>query len=452
MAADKPRVLVVDDELSMAETVADALDDRGFEAIAIGSSKEAARRLADEPIDALVTDLRMPGLDGFALLSASKKSDPLRPVIVVTAFGAIDSAIESIRQGASHYLTKPFKLEELALFLGRAIDEARVRKEAAALRRTLHDQFGLDNIVGRGPAMQRVLDRIARTAEASTPILLLGETGTGKGLVARALHARSGRSAHAFVTVNCAAIPENLLESELFGHVRGAFTGATANRQGLIAEAHGGTLFLDEIGDMPIGLQGKLLDVLERGVVRAVGATQERTVDVRFVAATHQNLRDRVKERAFREDLLYRIDVVSIEMPPLRQRRDDIPALVEHFLEKAKRRHPRSKVERIAPAALKRMLEHEWPGNVRELEHTLERMVLLAAGTTIEVDDLPSSIGRREGSLLFEGPILPVRELQRPYAAWALAELGGRRTLTAERLGIDGKTLAKWLQEPDAES
>ncbi|HEY8074208.1 MAG TPA: sigma-54 dependent transcriptional regulator, partial [Labilithrix sp.] len=314
----RARVLVVDDEPAMAETLAEGLVERGYDAIGVTSSKDAAARLGAEPFDAVVTDLRMPAVSGLALLAVAKREAPDAPVIVMTAFGALDSAIECIRQGAYHYLTKPFKVEELALFLSRGLDEARVRRRADALERALADRFAFGSLVGRSAAMRAVFELAERVADATTPLLIVGETGTGKTVLARAIHARSSRASGTFVTINCAALPENLLESELFGHVRGAFTGATSHRRGLLEEADGGTLLLDEIGEMPMALQTKLLDVIERRKVRAVGANVEKSVDVRFVAATHRDLRERVAAGAFREDLLYRLDVVTIELPPLR--------------------------------------------------------------------------------------------------------------------------------------
>ncbi|WP_394847645.1 sigma-54 dependent transcriptional regulator [Pendulispora brunnea] len=442
------RILVVDDQMSMAEMIADGLADRGYDATPMASSRDAAALLEREPLDLLVTDLRMPRIDGLGLLAVSRKADPSRPVIVMTAYSAVDTAIESIRQGAYHYMTKPFKVEELVLFVERALGESKLRREAVALRRALRSRFGLENLVGESAAMREVGDLVERVADASVPVLITGETGTGKGLVARAIHAQGARAEAPFVSVNCASLPENLLESELFGHVKGAFTGATANRVGLLEEADGGTLFLDEIGEMAPALQAKLLHVLESGTVRAVGSNKERAVDARILAATHRDLRERVTKGEFREDLLYRLDVVSIALPPLRHRRDDLPALIEHFLASAKAKHPRSPVESIAPEALERMLDHRWPGNVRELEHVMERAVLLGRSREIGVADLPATVV--EGSAApngtaFSGDVVPLREVQRRYVAWAFERFGGRKVLTAEKLGIDFKTLSRWL-------
>ncbi|UQA57173.1 sigma-54-dependent transcriptional regulator [Polyangium aurulentum] len=447
---DKPRVphiVIVDDKLEMAEMLADGLGDQGFNAIAVASGKAALARIEADPVDALVTDLRMPGMDGIELLTAARRAVPDLPVIVMTAYGAMETAIESIRRGAYHYLTKPFKLEELVVYLGRALDEGRVRNEARTLRRSLRDEAANAGIVARSAAMRGVLDVLARVAPSDVPVLLTGPTGAGKGLLARYLHAESGRARGPFVTVNCAALPEPLLESELFGHAKGAFTGATTRRAGLFAEAEGGTIFLDEIGEMAPALQAKLLDVLERRVVRPVGSAKEAAIDVRIVTATHRDLRRRVTEGLFREDLLYRLDVVPVQVPPLRERREDIPGLVDRFLAEARGRHPTSRVERLSRECVLEMLEYPWPGNVRELAHAVERLVLLGRSEEAQLADaaLPRVTPAGGPGPAFTGPVLTMREMQQRYARWALGELGGNKTRAAERLGIDVKTLSKYL-------
>jgi len=448
------RVLVVDDDLALAETLCDGLVERGYRGLAEGSSAAAARRLEQDDIDALVTDLRMPSPDGLELLAVSRRLDPTRPVIVTTAFSDVASAIESIRQGAYHYLTKPFKVDELELFLRRALEEARLRTETVVLRRALRERFALANLKGEGTSMRALFEQMERVADAEVPVLLLGETGTGKGLVAKALHALGRRASGPFVSVNCATLPENLLESELFGHVKGAFTGAISQRTGLFEEAHGGTLFLDEIGEIEIGLQAKLLDVLESGQVRAVGANKQRPVDVRVVAASNQDLHRMAAAHRFREDLLFRLDVVRLDLPALRHRLEDLPLLVEHFLRGAKARHPKSAVERFSLEAHARLAQHPWPGNVRELEHVVERAVLLGRAAEVQAAELHLEAVRGGGDsrLAFGGEVLPLRELQRRYAAWALQQQGGRRLATAESLGVDRKTLAKLLNAADEDA
>ena len=446
--AERARVLVVDDNLEMARTLGEGLGDHGYLATAVSSGAEAIGLMEAGGIDAVVTDLRMPNVDGLAVLESSRRLDPSRPVIIMTAFSAIDSAVESIRRGANHYLTKPFKQDELLIFLGRALEEVRLRREAAALKRELGGRAMAKTIVGDSPPIRALRELVARVADAPVPILIQGETGTGKGLVARALHTEGGRAAGPFVAINCAAIPEGLLESELFGYVRGAFTGAVHDRAGLFAEASGGTLFLDEIGEMSPALQAKLLHVIEAQSVRPVGGTREVPVDARIVAATNRNLMVAVREGKFREDLLYRLDVVAIALPALRDRREDLPQLCAHLMANLRGRYPTSPVERLGPEALAVMGRHPWPGNVRELGHVLERIVLLGRSAEIGVDDLPPALRDPAAAdpLEFRGEILPIRELQRRYAAWALTQTGGHRARAAEQLGIDVKTLRGWLE------
>jgi two-component system response regulator HydG len=441
----------VDDRIEMAETLADGLGQRRYESVAVGSGAAALSRLSTDDFDVIVTDLRMPDIDGLELLAAAQKAAPGTPIIVMTAYGAIDSAVESIRRGAFHYLTKPFKTDELVLFIERAIEQTRVQREARALRKALRERYAIPHMVGQSAGMQAVFDIVERVTDADVPVLVLGETGTGKGLIARALHTESARSQRSFVAINCAALPEALLESELFGHVKGAFTGASTSYHGLFGEADGGTLFLDEIAEMPLPLQAKLLHALESGTIRRVGASREVLVDVRVVAATNKNLRHLAEAQKFREDLLYRLEVVTIEIPPLRHRPEDIPALLEHFLEAAKRQHRSSPVERISAEAVDKLVAYEWRGNVRELAHLLERLVLLGRRPEVLVRDLPPAVTGHIVGPSFAGEIKPIRDVQRAYAIWALRQMGGHKGQTAERLDIDVKTLNKWLAEDDRE-
>jgi len=443
MTQHRHRILVVDDDLALVDTLVDGLVDHGYDVVGLGSSREAAARMGED-FDALVTDLRMPGVDGMGLLALSKRTAPGRPVIVMTAYSAVDTAIESIRQGAYHYLTKAFKVDELVLFLNRAIEETQLRKETSVLRRTVREGLSIKNIIGSSGGMRDACSLIRRLADADVPVLVVGETGTGKGLIARALHAEGKRADKPFVTVNCTALPENLLESELFGHAKGAFTGATSERKGLFESAEGGTIFLDEIGDMAIALQTKLLDVLERNVIRPLGSNKERMIDARVITATHRDLDALTKSGRFREDLRFRLDVVTMEMPPLRHRKDDIPVLAMHFLDRARGKHPASVVRRLSSSVLEVMSNYSWPGNVRELEHVVERAVLLAPAAEIQVTDLPKALCAPSGRVAeFVGPVVTLAEIERRYASWALEQLGGRKVATAERLDIDRKTLAK---------
>ncbi|HEY1558280.1 MAG TPA: sigma-54 dependent transcriptional regulator [Kofleriaceae bacterium] len=443
------RVLVVDDKLALAETLADGLGDRGYAAAAVATAAAALARVRAGEVDVLVTDLRMPDLDGLALVEQARAAAPELPVIVMTAYGAIDSAVESIRRGAYHYLTKPFKLDELAVFVERALGERALRRETAELRARLSARFSIKGFIARSPAMQRVLAVVERVAGSDVPVLVTGETGTGKGAIARALHGESHRARGPFVAINCAALPDQLLESELFGHVKGAFTGAVADRAGLFAEGAGGTVLLDEIGEMSAALQAKLLHVLESGTVRPLGAEKERAVDVRVLAATHRDLRQRITDGTFREDLLYRLEVVALEIPPLRARRDDVAPLVEHFLAEARARHPAARGQTFSRDALARLFEYRWPGNVRELAHVVERCVLLAERAEIPAAELPEHVRApaAEPTSPFEPPVVPMRELQRRYARWALDQLGGHKARTAAELDVDVKTLNKWLSE-----
>jgi two-component system, NtrC family, response regulator HydG len=438
-----PKVIVVDDKLALAETLVDGLVDQKFDAVAFESAIAALEAVKTGDIDVVVTDLRMPEMDGLALLDAIRTAAPQTQVIVMTAYGAVDSAVEAIRKGAYHYLTKPFKVDELVIFVRRAIAERALLRETATLRK----RVGVHgDLVVHSAAMQRVLGIVERIATANVPVLITGETGTGKGALARAIHNSSSRAARPFITINCAALPEQLLESELFGHVKGAFTGATNDHPGLFVAADGGTLLLDELAEMPIALQPKLLRVLEAGAVRPVGATRERTVDVRVIAATHRKLDQAVASGALREDLLYRLNVLPIDVPPLRDRRDDIPPLVEHFLADAIARHPDARAKRFARAAMRRLLDHAWPGNVRELAHVVERGVLLASNDEISPDDLGLDAAPAS-AMQFTGDVITMNEIQRGYARWALDRFGGHKTRTAERLDIDAKTLNRWLAD-----
>jgi two-component system response regulator HydG len=445
------QVFVVDDDLAFAETVADGLQSLGWRATPEGNPQRAQEAIAKGACDVLVSDLRMPEVDGLKLLAFARKVAPECPVIIMTAFSAIDSAVECVRQGAYHYLTKPFRVAELDLFLMRALENRALKRTARDLRRALQERSVISTLIGQSTAMREVFDLILRVARAPFPVIIQGETGVGKTMFAQTLHAESDRASASFVSINCAAIPESLLESELFGHARGAFTGAHTARSGLFVEADGGTLFLDEIGDMSPSLQAKLLHALESGKIRSLGSTKERDVDVRIVAATHRDLRELVANGRFRADLLYRLEGVVIEIPPLRLRRADIPLLSEHFLEKARAAYAPAQATSFSSAAMRTLTDYPWPGNVRELEHAVNRAVLMSKDDSIEISSLPSAITNAPTPDMpsFSGAVMPIRELQRRYSAWALDQMGGRKMLTCEKLGIDSKTLAKWLSVED---
>ena len=436
-------VLIADDHVEMARLIADRLADDGWRAQVVDGGAAARAALAAGAPDLVITDLRMADVDGLDVLDAARAADPDLPVIVMTAFGAIETAIESMRRGAWHYLVKPVRLDELALHAARALEHRTLRRDNRQLR-ALRPQ-GLAALVGQSATMRALYALIERVALAASPVLIRGESGTGKELVARALHEAGPRRERPFLAINCTALPEALLESELFGHTRGAFTGATAARAGLFVEANGGTLFLDEIGDMAPALQGKLLRVLQQGEVRPVGSDESRAVDVRVVAATHQPLEQRVAAGQFRQDLFYRLDVVPIAVPPLRERLDDVPVLAGHFLAAARARNPHSPVARLAPEVVTALSRYPWPGNVRELENLIERLVVIGTAADVGLAELaalaPAVVGNQERFSLPRDRLATLRELEEEYIAWMIERCGGNKTKAAEVLGIDPSTL-----------
>jgi len=441
----EPRILVVDDEVEMARVLADDLGDVGYTVDIANGAPAALEKARQHAYDAVITDLRMEHADGFDLLKQLKAADPELPVIIMTAFGAIDTAIKAIKLGAFHYVTKPFRLDEVASLVGRAVGERRLRSENRSLLKLARERSSLGAIVGRTPPMQRLFDMIERVAGSHAVVLVCGETGTGKELVARAIHFEGPRKAGPFVAINCTALPEALLESELFGHVKGAFTGATVARRGLFAEADGGTILLDEIGDMPLPLQARLLRVLEEGEVRAVGSDEVRKVDVRVIAATHRDLAQAVHDKTFRHDLFYRLNVVPLTVPPLRDRVQDVPLLAERFLARARERNPRAKVSALSPELIAALAARSWPGNVRELENMVERLVVTGNAEVAGKADLDRALS--EGPLadpsfeLKRQTVVPLRQVEAEYIAWAVAKCDGNKTRAAELLGIDVSTI-----------
>jgi two-component system, NtrC family, response regulator HydG len=439
----KPRVLVIDDNAEMASTVAEFLIASGFEVETAAGGAEGVARFSAAPADAVLTDLRMKDVDGLDVLDAIKRVDPEAAVVIMTAFGGIESAVEAIRRGAYHYVTKPFKMAVVRVLLERACAERSLRSENQRLRREVEARYSFASLVGKSREMQQVYDLIERLAAVPSPALIIGETGTGKELVARAIHHQGPRGRNTFVAVNCAALPEALLESELFGHARGAFTGATQPRKGLFLEADGGTLLLDEIGDMPMALQAKLLRVLESSEIRAVGSDTVRRCDIRILAATHRVLEDLVADNRFREDLYYRLKVITVRVPPLRDRREDIPLLAEHFVARVRARVPGSPVQSLTPEALRLLEEHSWPGNVRELEHVIEGAVVTGTTASVGPKDLEASLAviTRHPLDRARRDLIPLRELEQDYINWVLERTGGNKTRAAEILGIDPSTL-----------
>jgi DNA-binding NtrC family response regulator len=443
------RIWVIDDDASSRELLARVLASRGWSVVTLADGREALDKLAaDGPPDVVVSDIRMAEVGGLEVTEAFKKDAPDTPVILVTAFGNVDGAVEAIRRGAFDYVSKPYDVDAVALTVSRAIDQRNLVAENQALRRQLRDKYRLENAVGRSEAMLQVFKTAARVAASDATVLILGESGTGKELVARAIHDASPRSAGPFVPVDCGAIAEGVLESELFGHVKGAFTGAQAARRGLFEEAVGGTLFLDEIGDVGPGLQARLLRALQEGTIRRVGANEAIPVDVRVVAATNKDLEATVRAGRFREDLFYRLNVVTLRIPPLRERREDVPLLAEHFAAK----HGRGEGAAISPDVRELLQAYDWPGNVRELENVIARALALNPSGVVVPADLPDRLRGAaaepaKGLPLPQGLRPTLDELSRRYVALVLSECGGNKTRAAEQLGIDRKTLYRILGE-----
>jgi two-component system response regulator HydG len=438
------KVLIVDDVIDMAETIANDLEQVGFDTEVAASGAAALERFASDPADVVITDMRMKDVDGLDVLEAVRRADPNVPVMIMTAFGDVQSAVDAMQRGAFHYVTKPFELETLRRLVERATRERALSRENAQLRRTLRENLSAHRLIGQSLPMRTLRALIERVAPATTPVLITGETGTGKELVALAIHADGPRADKPFVAVNCAALPEPLLESELFGHARGAFTGALQSRRGLFLEANEGTLFLDEVGDLPLPLQGKLLRVLQSGEVRPVGSESARNVDTRCIAATHKDLMVLVEKGLFREDLFFRLDVLRVPVPALRERADDIPLLVEHFLRSSLERSPRSVLAGLEAEALDHLADYGWPGNVRQLENLIERLVVTAAAPLARLADVKVALG----PLREQDPIAPLlrslptlQQLQDQYTEAVLRKVGGSKAKAADILGIDLSTL-----------
>ncbi|MDC0713557.1 sigma-54 dependent transcriptional regulator [Stigmatella sp. ncwal1] len=441
-----PRILAVDDDPHARDLLRRLLGTLG-EVMQAPHPEGAIERLTEDgPFDLVLTDMAMPNPgDGLRVLQEVRTRLPDTPVIVVTAFGNIEGALDSIQQGAFDYLAKPFDVDAIVRVARRALDQKRLVEENRSLRK----QVERSTLVGRSPALLEVYKQVARAATSNVPVLITGETGTGKEMVARSLHKRSPRATGPFIPVDCGAIAESLMESELFGHSRGAFTGATGARRGLFEEASGGTLFLDEIGDVGLKVQSQLLRVLQEGEIRRVGESAPVKVDVRVVAATNKDLQARVAEGLFREDLLYRLDVVHLRLPPLRERREDITAMVEHFAAL----HARGGVRPVVTSeALARLAAYEWPGNVRQLENVVARALALNVTGVLGPQDFPEPIGDAPKKLTGLAEDMPsLAELSRRYAAQVLQHVGGNKSEAARLLGVDRKTLYKLLEAAEPE-
>jgi DNA-binding NtrC family response regulator len=439
------RVAIVDDDRRTRRILQILVDRLGLAAAAFEDAESALASLAEESAALVLTDLRMPGLDGLAFLRRLRALDPNVPVIVLTAYGSVESAVEAMKLGAVDFLAKPFDVDALELLIQRSLEHARTRSEHRFLREQAERAPRFEELVGASPPMQRVFEQIERFASARGAVLITGETGTGKELVARAIHRRSPRSAKLFVALNCAAIPGELLESELFGHVRGAFTGAIAEREGKLAAADGGSLFLDEIGDMDLRLQAKLLRALQEGVIEPVGSNRRVRVDVRFVSSTNRDLEASVASGAFREDLYYRLNVLRIQLPPLRERADDVPALAAAFLAELGRELGKGALA-LAPEAAALLRAHRWPGNVRELRNAMERAAVLASGGGVDAELVRELLPHAARSTEAEGPEsfdleAAVNEAERRVILRALAAAHDSKVEAARLLGIGERTL-----------
>jgi DNA-binding NtrC family response regulator len=447
------RILVAEDDTTQREIIDDILSASGYHATVCPSAEESLEELAEHDYDLLLTDLKMPGMDGIELLQEVKRRQPEVDVIIMTAFATVATAVQAMREGATDYLEKPFDKDRLLLVIERALRVGALRRENLQLRALVGESLDRSRLIGESPAMQWVLRVAERAAPIDSTVLILGESGTGKELIARHIHFNGPRKDRPFVVVNCAAIPDTLVESELFGHEKGAFTGAEKARAGKFEAADTGTIFLDEIGDMQQGSQAKLLRVLQDGMVERVGATEGRNVDVRVIAATNQDLGALVEKGAFREDLYYRLEVLPIHLPPLRARMEDLPALVEHFREKLTAKLGRP-APAVPPPVLEAMARYRWPGNIRELENTLEQLFILSDSDKLSLDELPEKIRHRAPqpsgfTLPPEGLVL--EDLEQDLIRQALSRSGGRIKEAAELLGLSYKTLQYRLKKHDIE-
>ena len=453
-ASDRLRVLVIDDERFHAEAVAESLERVGYSCVVATSGAAGARKIEAEEFDVILTDLRMNDLDGLAIVRKANAEQPDAEVVVITGHGDFKTAVEAIKLGAGNYLLKPVDMAELRAIVDKAAERLRLARTNRELKRQLDEKFGFEGVVGNSPKMQELLSRLKTIAPTHASVLITGETGTGKDVVARAIHHNSPRKNKPFVALNCTALNENLLDDELFGHEAGAFTGAEKMRKGRFEYANGGTLFLDEIGDMPLSLQAKLLRVLENGEITRLGSNEPIRVNVRVLSATHRDLQQAVADGKFRQDLYYRLRVVTLRLPALRERREDIPLLAAHFLKESSARHDRKVPGGLSEAVRKAMAAYDWPGNVRELRNLIESMVSLDADGVLDMDDI------QEGEPLrrLQGPEKPaggpdhlvgrpLAEAERYYSERALELAGGNREEAARMLGIGERTLYRNIQD-----
>lgn len=451
MTENKGHILIVEDEASLREITAERLSEHGYRVTQADTGETACSLLAEFAFDIVITDLRLPGMDGMAVIEKARELYSEIVAVVVTGYGTVPDAVAAIKRGASDFVTKPFQFDHLLHILASTLEQRRLKSENAYLRSQLQERYGFQDIIGQSPAMLELFKVLETVSNTTSTILLTGETGTGKELVARAIHHNSSRAQERFVPLNCGAIPETLLETELFGHVKGAFTGAIANRPGRLEQADRGTLFLDEIGTMSTNLQSKLLRVLQEREFERVGDAQSTKVDVRFIAATNSDLAEMIELGRFREDLFYRLNVIPIHLPPLRDRREDVPLLVQRFINKlGQKQEPARANIRISQEAMRQIMAFDWPGNIRQLENTIERVLVLTPGQSqIDISDLPLELQETNRVTTSSGVSLPesgidlqnyLRNLERSLLCLALERTGGNQNKAAELLNIKRTT------------
>ena len=444
-------VLLADDDDMLRRVVSHHLEEAGYQVTAVAQGSDALKVLENSPADLLITDIQMPGMDGYELITRVRQMLQDVPIVAITAFGSIESAVQAMKLGAEDYITKPFSKEQLLHMVGKALERGTLLAENRYLRNFVGEYFSLDNMIGTSRSMRDVYEIVRKIAQTPVTVLITGESGTGKELLAKAIHQNSTRAQRQFVAINCAAIPEGLVESEFFGHKKGSFTSASSDSRGKLELADGGTLFLDEIGDLPLPMQTKLLRVLQDGAFFRVGDSVERHVDVRFIAATNRNLENMIENRTFREELYFRLNVVPIRIPALRDRREDIPLLADHFLREAATRYSRPQI-RLGKEVLIRFQNYDWPGNVRQLQNVVERMVVLANGDSLTPNDLPEEIrnqSRTASKLMFELPAggLDLENVERDLITHALERHHWNQTATSKYLNITRSVLMTRMQK-----
>ncbi|MDA8433820.1 MAG: sigma-54 dependent transcriptional regulator [Nitrospiraceae bacterium] len=446
MKVESAKILVVDDERDICRALEFLLSREGYKVVTANSGQEALKKVESDEFDLVISDLKMEGVDGMQVLERSLAMSPGLIVVIMTAFASVESAVEAMKKGASDYIVKPFINEDVKMTVRRLLEHRKVLMENLVLRQQLSQQFGNREFIGVSPQISQVLDILSKVIPTRSNILLLGESGTGKGLVAEIVHGNSQRKDKPFIAINCSAIPENLLESELFGYRKGAFTGAASDKKGLITMADQGTLFLDEIGDMPMGLQAKVLKVLETGEVLPLGETKPRFVDIRLVAATNKDLEDQIKRGLFREDLYYRLNVIEVKIPPLRERREDIEVLARHFIEKCCRENNK-KAAGISDDAMAALVSYPWPGNIRELRNVIERAVVLSGSGPIGISELPEKIRSHDGTRTLRTLKDRLDACEENVIRETLQANDGNKEETARQLGVDLATLYRKIKK-----